>query len=268
MVLSIEPVRLESIASANEPTTDVVFVHGLGGDGYKTWTADSTDDTKYWPKWLARDFSELCVYSLYYPARLTQWTSAQRGKAMPLETRAENLLGYLSAKGIGSRPCIFIAHSLGGLLAKEILRSSETGGVPAHAAIAGNTKAVVFLATPHQGATLSNLAEALVQVRVQGLSLSWVVRWSPHIRDLRNNSPKLRQLYGWYSNNARSLGFATLTLYEQYKILGSPMLVVDEASANPGVEGAVFTPADADHFSIAKPTIDTSPIYVAVKSFL
>ena len=139
--LSKEPLRLELIDSANDSTTDVVFVHGLGGDGYETWTADKTNDTTYWPKWLARDFSKLCVHSLYYPAWLTQWTSKKRGKAMPLETRAENLLGYLSAKGVGSRPCIFIAHSLGGLLVKEILRSSKTGGVPAHSAIAPSLSA-------------------------------------------------------------------------------------------------------------------------------
>lgn len=264
-----EPVHLEPIPAKlkQDPVGDIVFVHGLGGDGYKTWTADKDDEEKYWPRWIARDFETWQVWSLYYPAKLTKWTTNTRGRALPLVRRANSLLNLLVAEGLGQRPLVFITHSLGGVITKQLLMSSATGNVEDDECIARNTAAVIFLATPHQGSNLASLGSALARLHIRGLSLGWILRWSPHIRDLQSNDANLGELYDWYKNNASSLGIETIAMAEQYPTLGVDR-VVPEWSANPGIEGTKPIPVDADHFSIAKPSGLSSPIHKRVRKFL
>ncbi|HRE18891.1 MAG TPA: hypothetical protein PLW86_17780, partial [Rhodocyclaceae bacterium] len=75
---------------------------------------------------------------------------------MPLADRATNILDWLELDGIGCRPVMFICHSLGGLLVKQVLRHAGDFGNPAWKAVATQTKAVVFLSTPHSGADLAS----------------------------------------------------------------------------------------------------------------
>ncbi|KAH8886585.1 hypothetical protein GQ53DRAFT_844831 [Thozetella sp. PMI_491] len=64
------------------------------------------------------------------------------------------------------RPIIFVAHSLGGIVVKEMLAASATSDEPELSAIVARTAAVVFLGTPHRGsidmAKLGNKARKLV----------------------------------------------------------------------------------------------------------
>ena len=73
---------------------------------------------------------------------------------MTLHERANNMLEQLAAYGIGDRPIIMITHSLGGLLAKEMLRASNECTDAAWKRVVENTRLVAFLSTPHSGATL------------------------------------------------------------------------------------------------------------------
>jgi protein SERAC1 len=69
------------------------------------------------------------------------------------------MLEQLASKGIGNRPIAVIAHSLGGLLAKEILRISKECADDGWQTIVANTKLVAFLATPHTGAALASIVK-------------------------------------------------------------------------------------------------------------
>jgi hypothetical protein len=104
---------------------DVIFVHGLGGNWRETWAADKSRSESFWPDWLAAQLSDVNVWSLEYRASPSGWL----GTSMPLIDRATNVLTALEAEGLGTRPLIFICHSLGGLLVKQILRSGQTLGV-------------------------------------------------------------------------------------------------------------------------------------------
>ncbi|MFN9055660.1 MAG: hypothetical protein ACK5W5_01615, partial [Cyanobacteriota bacterium] len=92
----------------------------------------------------------------------------------------------------GSRPVVFIAHSLGGLLVKSVLRlAAESPDAPERRRVVEQTRAVMFVATPHQGSSLATLATA-IKVYLPSVS----------VRDLRANDAHLNALFLWYRSYA------------------------------------------------------------------
>ena len=143
---------------------DVIFVHGLNGNPRDYWCHDGKDEN-YWPDWLGEDLSDVGVWSLSYEnaafaaRRLTFLRrSGYRGFAMPLTDRAKNVLLGLELKGIGERPLVFITHSMGGLLIKQVLRTANDSTKPRWRSILNQTLGVCFIATPHIGADLARWA--------------------------------------------------------------------------------------------------------------
>lgn len=243
----------------NDALADIIFVHGLGGDTVDTWQREDNNNY-FWPRWLADELPYVNVYTLGYPAAATKWTI--RGSAMPLPDRATNVLGFLVGHDfrIGQRPVIFVAHSLGGLLVKQILRKASDSVDSQWECLVLNTKGVVFLATPHSGSSLANLVKALK-----------VIRPSHATNDLKAHCPHLRDLGEWYRQNTVKLGIATKAFFEtnkvsKFKIFGT--MVVNPTSANPAVVGCIPEPADGDHFTICKPKSHQSPVYVGVRAFI
>src|SRR5580765_3900288 len=85
--------------------------------------------------WLGADLADVGVWSLGYEAASLAW----KGSAMPLIDRATNILDLLTSHGIGARPIVFIAHSLGALLAKQLLRQARDYNNIAWKPLADNT---------------------------------------------------------------------------------------------------------------------------------
>jgi protein SERAC1 len=238
---------IKSVCSNSGGSVDVVFVHGLTGDPSETWkVADGTD---YWPKWLCKDFPSVTVYSLGYPASIfAQWAK----KEMDLHERASNMLEVLAANGIGERPIVFVTHSLGGILAKEILRISRECSDVDWNRVSDNTRMVVFLATPHTGASLA----ATVKFIAPKLS-------STHIDLLSNDSGYLSTLNHSYRDWATTSGIRTVSYYEKHKTKNIA-LVVSRESSDPGVSNTRPVAIDADHVSICKPASRDALIYTSI----
>ena len=215
-----------------ERAADVIFVHGLDGHPLETWRQPGL----FWPEVLAAEFNHVGVWSLGYPASKSEWT----GSAMPLADRATNVLTLLAAHGIGERPLIFIVHSLGGLLVKQMMRHAEEFKQPAWLAISRATKGIAFLATPNSGSRLANW-----------LSFWSTLRPSAAAKDLELNDSRLRELNIWFRTNLHTFGCRVLVFCE--KLPMGPVIVVDESSADPGIPGVIPIPLDEDHASICKP---------------
>ncbi|GFR83329.1 serine active site containing 1, partial [Elysia marginata] len=103
---------------------DVVFVHGLRGGAVKTWRQRDkvsgkdchSDISECWPRdWLAKDCPNTRILSIGYPSALFRW-----GEQCPyeqdrrtLEGRGRDLIDKLVEAGVGSRPIVWIGHSMG-----------------------------------------------------------------------------------------------------------------------------------------------------------
>ena len=230
---------------------DVLFIHGLDGDAQSTWHPKNEPE-KFWPKWLGEDIASIGVWSFGYEVSSSEW----KGSAMPLTDRAINSLAHLEAAGIGQRPIVFITHSLGGLLVKQMLRHGCEFGNSAWQYIVDNTKGIIFLSTPHSGSDIANYVQYL----------SRILRQTVATDELKAHDPRLRELNIWFRNNAASLSIETEVFYEKRKMRGA--LVVSDTSADPGIPGVIPIPVDSDHAQICKPSSKSQMIYVRVKRFV
>ncbi|GAB1218079.1 hypothetical protein ATERTT37_007325 [Aspergillus terreus] len=107
-----------------EPTVDIVFVHGLNGHPYDSWTSQSGC---FWPADLLPD-----VLGLLWPRILTYGYNANvaafTGGAIVshAEMLAWNLAANRTLQSCSDRLIIFVCHSLGGLVAKRALIYSRS----------------------------------------------------------------------------------------------------------------------------------------------
>lgn len=224
----------------NNGWIDVVFIHGLSGHPVDTWTCQESIDPrgKYWPEWLADDIPGANVYTLGYPAGLFGKFS---DKEMNIYERSQNILEQLTTYDIGERPIAIVCHSLGGILAKQLIHTGLHSGNDEWSAISKKIALIVFLATPHTGSVLASLLGALVPRAA-----------SVHVELLKPENPFADQLNGSYRNHANSNRVKTVVFYEKFKTKKFST-VVSKQSADPGVAGCTPIAIDADHETICKP---------------
>jgi len=106
------------LGAASTPTVDIVFVHGLNGDAIESWT--DPDTKSFWPKdFLPNDTPEARVMTFGYNA-----DAAFGNTTADIVDHAKDLLSSLIDKreeeDENRRPIIFIAHSLGGIVVKQV----------------------------------------------------------------------------------------------------------------------------------------------------
>jgi hypothetical protein len=242
---------------------DVLFIHGLGGDAFATWGAGQ-DALRSWPCWLGEEFPSVGVWSLGYAASPTKWLRLlapfskrwrDLGHSAALPDRGLQTLDLMVQQGFGGRPILFVCHSLGGLLAKQILRKAADATELRKRAVFSQTRAVLFLATPHDGADLATLVDSFRTVLGTTVSLE----------ELRAHDAHLRDLYNWYRNQSAVMGIHTASYFEVRSVKG--VTIVDPTSAHPGV-GADPIGLDEDHISIAKPAARDAQVCGALRDLL
>lgn len=232
----------------------MVFVHGLGGDARNTWQLPDRPGT-HWPTLLAGELDSCAVHALDYEAEPARWL----GGALPLPDCATDVLDELDSRGIGARPVLFVCHSLGGLLLKQLLHDAETRGVERFRTLAAATRGIVFLATPHGESRLADYLAFLARV-VPGSP-------APALAELESRAAPLRELDGWFREYAAERALPIRAYFDGRDTDGvAPVL--DAESAEPGIRDVVPVRVDIDHFGICRPGSTDALIHGRVRAFL
>lgn len=138
---------------------DVCFVHGLTGNRDSTWTASGQSTP--WPETLLPPkLSKARILTYGYDAYIVRKSVASANR---LIDHSKNLLTDLTADraccNASSRPLIFVAHSLGGLVCKEAILLSRNNPEPHLRSIFDCIKGIIFMGTPHKGSWMADWAK-------------------------------------------------------------------------------------------------------------
>ena len=236
---------------------DVVFLHGLGGGSHSTWLYKGKEEDFFWPEQLGRDNPDLGVWTIGYGAGFTNIGNP----GMLIEKRASNIGIQLSNRIGGTRPIVFVTHSMGGLIVKSLLVNSSQLNNEVKRRLVNRVQGVVFCGTPHRGSAFANAAKLLAQI-VGGAQR--------HVQEMQINEDKLDLLHDQFiswrlkrpimiESYAECFPVKKKSLTGRFNPLG---LVVPRASANPGM--GHIEDVDADHLSLVKPSPEVLPIYDVV----
>jgi|688.fasta_scaffold219586_1 pimeloyl-ACP methyl ester carboxylesterase len=249
---AVDGVHRVSGCTNSERVADIIFLHGLNGDATTTWHVKG-DPKKSFTKWLGEEIANVGVWSIDYDASSSGWT----GTTLPLVDRATNLLAKLEAAGIGTKPTIFVVHSLGGLVAKQLLLHSLSYANPAWELIGGNIKGFVFIATPHSGSGISNFVKYLGKLYSSTVT----------VKELEKHSPALRDINQRFRGIVEKRSIRVEVFFETEPVIFG-FTVVDEGSSDPGLPGVVPIPIESDHINICKPESKTDVVFIRTINFI
>jgi hypothetical protein len=251
--------------SNEHAVADVVFVHGLDGGSHSTWQNKKTGF--FWPSFLGNDFPQCRVWTLGYASTITEWFGSH---GMAIEDRAENLLNKLLNENvptgrIGSKPIIFVTHSMGGLMVKQIIvRSLSQMQAEVHRLV-GHIRGIVFCGTPHRGAGVAKLAKAL----------SNSFRTPEYVKQLSAGNSFLDTLHDSFVTWQSQTNVPIHSFVEKDKLFRMKWLLnlhfgqaVPQESGNPNIAGSTVVPVAADHIQLVKPNSRKHDVYSGTKRFL
>ncbi|EHK20092.1 uncharacterized protein TRIVIDRAFT_48177, partial [Trichoderma virens Gv29-8] len=167
-------------AENSSPIIDIVFVHGLQGHPSKTWTYHKKEKKKsfihrmfqkllkatthpedngtqfkpvFWPAdLLPNNCPDSRILTFGYDSKVTKYNASEINQNS-IFVHSKDLLGELhrGRERDPKRRLMFVAHSLGGIVVKEMLARSSSSVEGGLRNIVESTAMVVFLGTPHRG---------------------------------------------------------------------------------------------------------------------
>ena len=254
-----------SNTTKEDRSADIVFVHGLGGSSRDTWRhgLEGSSDHFFWPEELGKDLSTCGIWTVGYPAGFTRL-----GKpGMIIEKRAGNLAQKLANAGFGTRPLIFICHSMGGLIVKSLVTESQTSPDEDRRQITAMVRGIIFCATPHRGSAFADAA---------GVLGNMLLGTQAHVDEMRANAEPLDLLHERFIEWQRRTQVPIESYAENIglfrtRLIGRPLplgLVVPRSSANTGIAGHAVKDVDEDHLSLVKPSHRQHDVYAGTLRFI
>ncbi|KAG7379855.1 Serine active site containing protein 1 [Phytophthora pseudosyringae] len=264
----IHPLHLSGSTSAQQSNydVDIVFVHGLLGCPFSTWTCGEEEDTVWAQQWLLDDMKQVGlnprVLSVGYDSQLL--ASGSVWKPMCFEETGSEMLTQLNAArvGCGDRPVVFVTHSLGGVLLKQVLLASANSETEDNeTTLIDNVNGVVFFGVPHHGSPVAQRIQTFKPRRITQHPVTEHLHGTPH----------LEMLNDWCSEVFEEKNIPSLSVGEslpcRLPVIGVEALVVPSASANPGF-GEFVPVADATHVDVCKPASTEDLRYTLVRKFI
>lgn len=180
-----------------------------------------------------------------------------------LDQRSNEFMSKLYKAGIGKKPIVWITHSMGGLLVKNIISKAWESNDPTIKNMCLNTKAVVFYSTPHIGTRVASFNQA-----------TSLVLWpSIEVRELKEGTqrfslifkhiillyfvdcPNLKKLHTNFVEIANQIPMKIISFVEtkstQVTAMKFNFQFVEPHSGNPGLGEYYEIPLD--HLGICKP---------------
>lgn len=153
------PDGVKVLHECSDATVDICFVHGLTGDRISTWVPNG--QSAPWPTTLLPPrLAKARILTYGYDAYVVRKNVASSNR---LIDHATNLLTDLSSDraqcNASTRPIIFVAHSLGGLICKKAILVSRNNPEPHLRRIFDRTKGIIFMGTPHKGSWMADWAQ-------------------------------------------------------------------------------------------------------------
>jgi pimeloyl-ACP methyl ester carboxylesterase len=233
-------------AATGSSALDIVFVHGLGGDQLTTW---QTEPKTFWPRWLAAKFPKCRVFCFGFDS--TKLAGALTGEGASFQDLATTLADALLSREEFARRTVFISHSLGGLIVKQMLRRCAESANSEYRDLGRSIVGLAFLGTPHQGSSLASAVDTILR-RFLSKQSKQLVYGEDALLDLNES----------FRSRANIQSMEVRSYYETEKFGG--VLIVDKVTANPGVLGSEPIAVQANHFEICKPESREAPVFKSI----
>lgn len=234
------------LASPPPAILDIIFVHGLGGDRLGTW--QKTNES-FWPRWLAEQFPTCRIYTIGYDSE--KFAGILAGEGASIQDLAVALADQISSLEEGAQNALVVAHSLGGLVVKQMLRRCADSANPDFNRVGRSVVGVAFLGTPHQGAHAATALDLLLRNFK-----------SKQVKQLAYSDDMLIDLNDYFRSWVARQGAAVRSFYETEKTGG--VHIVDKVTANPGIVGSDPVAVQANHIDICKPGSKAAPVYASI----
>lgn len=219
----------------------IVFVHGVFGDGERTWTNDVTH--AYFPRLVADDqvFAGADVWVDDYP---TPHLSA----SYSIDELADHLRRHLRRDNVvtNHRQVIFVAHSMGGLVVRAYLLKYRDELPP------DRVPMLYFYSTPTTGAEIASLVRLLSK--------------NPQLGDMRKMATgKSGVLATWDAQWNSSQYSQQVKSYCAYETLRTSGVQVVQRESAEHLCNQPPDPIRADHGTIVKPASVDDESFIALR---
>jgi len=280
----VEAVGFSTIADPSTANLDLVFVHGPQGHPEKTWTTNkssligrqghSKQEAVFWPLDL------LSKHPILKNVRILTWGyNTQIDSFFGFSERykdirmlADDLVVALGEKRKENptRPLIFVAHSLGGMLVKVLLL--QTGPQPRrdpylssrgpdYLPIYQSTRGIIFLGTPHRAehwmGLMIDLAKLALQIpneMVREIQQHWTGGYRDFLEHIAQRFPQML-------NNG---SFHIHSFYETKGMTDKQREVLPRNFATVGASCETAIGINANHLEICKFSVDSDLEYQKV----
>lgn len=232
-----------------------------------------------WPKdWLNSDLRDILsknqqgesetkfrVLGVNYESLFSTWEKENFNdkELKGIKEHAYELELQLKKAHVGERPIIWVCHSMGGLIIKQLLVNlngiekkldlKKDDKKVLKSSIVNNTQAIVFLSTPHLGSPIATTMT----------NLSFAMFPSDETLDLATNNKCLLELNKKFLELFKTVHYKILSIYENkptFYFANLYLRTVTEESAKIGI-GESYKAEEKDHLNVCKPENKECEIY-------
>ena len=222
----------------NLNANNVLFFHGLGGDGLGTWT---NDNGNLWPHDL-QNSSDInsTVWLANYPTKRIK--DGLFDSSMVIREHAEAFITSMEYYDLCNKPFVCVCHSLGGLIVKKIMliceKHKQDSDHKICSDILDNFKGIFFIATPHEGSGVASVLKKIFFITQETAQLD-------------KDNDELLVLKRDFMALSNTLNVFVQSFYEK-KPLHKIGMIVNQSSAESGCLKDIPKGINENHISISK----------------